>query len=274
MYKVSVNDINELRTQTGAGMMECKNALFEAQGDFGKAIEILRKKGQKIAMNRLDRQASEGVVVSLSDENYKKAIIISLNCETDFVAKNQSFKDLAASIAKKALYVENTKELLQNSFDDNFSIQEKLIEQTGIIGEKLEIGAFEKLKAPFVSSYVHHNQKIASLVGLSSYLKGVEQVGEALAMQIAAMNPMSLDEKSLPAEIIEKEKEIVKEQLRKEGKPENMLDQIAQGKLKKFFSENTLIYQNFVKDPKITVGEFVKQFNKELQIIDFKRISI
>ncbi len=274
MVKITAADVNKLRKMTGAGMMDCKNALVEAEGDFEKAIEILRKKGQKVAAKRADRESSEGVVVATLNADKTRGVLISLNCETDFVAKNADFIQLAEDFGKVALNYNSKDEFLQAPFDDKISVADKLIEQTGVIGEKIEIGAFEVLEAPYLGSYIHSNKKIGTLVGLNKNIPGVEEVAHDVAMQVAAMSPIALDEQSVPQAVIDKELEIAKEQLRNEGKPENMLDKIAQGKLKKFFKENTLVNQAFIKDNKKTVADYVKSLDPELKITGFKRVAL
>lgn len=273
MYQVTALQVNELRKKTGSGMMDCKKALLEAKGDFAKAIELLRKKGQKIAMNRSDRQATEGVLIAKVNSESTQGVIIGLNCETDFVAKNNDFIQLAHELCQIALSCKEKEEFLEVRIG-SISVKEKLIEQTGVIGEKIDLGTFELLKAPFVSSYIHNGNKIATLVGLSKFCEGVAQVGKDLAMQIAAMNPMALTEEGLPIEVIEKEKEIIRDQLVKEGKPENMVERISQGKLKKFFSENVLIHQSFIKNEKLSVENYLNDFHNDIKIVSYKRAVI
>ena len=231
MSNITASEVNKLRKATGAGMMDCKNALVEANGDFELAIENLRKKGQKVAAKRADRDSSEGAVIAMVNDNQTKGVIISLNCETDFVAKNESFVDLAKSFCKIALNCSSLEELL-NSTHESMTVSEKLIEQTGVIGEKLEIGAFESVSSEHVGFYIHAGNKIATLAGLSNKFENVSDVSKNVAMQVAAMNPIALNEDSVSKEVIEKEIEIAKEQLRAEDKPEAMLDNIAKGKLK------------------------------------------
>lgn len=254
-------------------MMDCKNALVEADGDFDKAIEILRKKGQKVAAKRADRDSSEGAAIAKVNATNTEGVIISLNCETDFVAKNDSFVSLANALADLALTQPNKEAFLAAPFEGN-TVQDKLTEQTGVIGEKIEIGAFAKLNAPFVGSYIHAGNKIATLVGLSKAAKGAETVAKDVAMQVAAMNPVALDETGVDQATIDKEIEIAKEQLRQEGKPENMLDNIAKGKLNRFFKDNTLVNQDFIKDSKISVAQYVKSVDPELKVTGFKRVAL
>ena len=274
MSNITASDVNKLRKATGAGIMDCKNALVESDGDFDLAIENLRKKGQKVAAKRADRESSEGAVIATVNQENNCGVIISLNCETDFVGKNESFVNLAKQISKVALDCDSINQLFDSHIDDELTIQEKLTEQTGIIGEKIEIGSFVKIKSKFVGSYIHAGNKIASLVGLTENFDGCGEVAKNIAMQAAAMNPIALDENGVSKELIEKEIEIAKEQLRSEGKPENMLENIAKGKLKKFFKENTLINQAYIKDTKISVMNYLKSVNQNCSVSDFKRISL
>jgi elongation factor Ts len=273
MVKITAAEVNNLRKTTGAGMMDCKNALVEAEGDFELAIEILRKKGQKVAAKRADRDSSEGATIAAVNSDNTSGVIISLNCETDFVAKNDSFVTLANELAELALNFDNKDEFLNASYN-GISVQEKLTEQTGVIGEKIEIGGFKKLNAPFVGSYIHAGNKIATLVGLSSAVEGAAVAAKDVAMQAAAMNPVALDESAVDQSVIDKEIEIAKEQLRQEGKPEAMLDNIAKGKLKRFFKDNTLVNQDFIKDNKQSVSQYIKSVDPKLEITGFERVAL
>ncbi|MDA0379904.1 MAG: translation elongation factor Ts [Bacteroidetes bacterium] len=273
MSAISAADVNQLRKTTGAGMMDCKKALVEAEGDFEKAIEILRKKGQKVAANRADRESSEGAAIAVVNAEASKGVVISLNCETDFVAKNVSFVALANDIAKLALESSSLEDLLSKTYG-SLTVSEKLTEQTGVIGEKIEIGAFEYLEAPFVGSYIHAGNKIATLIGLSAKVDQAEVVAKDVAMQAAAMNPVALDEAGVDQSIIDKEIEIAKDQLRQEGKPEDMLENIAKGKLKRFFKDNTLVNQDFIKDSKLSVDQYVKSVDKNLSVTAYKRVAL
>ena len=273
MSKITASEVNKLRKDTGAGIMDCKNALVEAKGNFETAIEILRKKGQKVAAKRADRDSSEGAVIAMVNETENKGVIISLNCETDFVAKNELFVDLAKSICRIAINCSSIEELL-SSIHDSMTIEEKLIEQTGVIGEKLEIGSFEFIESEFVGFYIHAGNKIATLIGLSDKFENSKEVSKNIAMQVAAMNPIALNEDGVSKEIIEKEIEIAKDQLRAEGKPEAMLENIANGKLKKFFKENTLINQSYIKDNKSSVQNYIHSEHKGCSITDFKRVAL
>jgi elongation factor Ts len=273
MVKVTAADVNSLRKATGAGMMDCKNALVEADGDFDKAIEILRKKGQKVAAKRADRDSSEGVAIAKVNSDNTSGVIISLNCETDFVAKNESFVSLANELAELALGFDGKDDFLNSDFN-GISVQEKLTEQTGVIGEKIEIGGFERLSAPFVGSYIHAGNKIATLVGLSAAVDGAAVAAKDVAMQAAAMSPVALNEEGVDQAVIDKEIEIAKDQLRQEGKPEAMLDNIAKGKLKRFFKDNTLVNQDFIKDSKQSVAQYVKSVDSDLEVTGFKRVAL
>ncbi|GIM56452.1 elongation factor Ts [Capnocytophaga canimorsus] len=273
MANITAAEVNKLRQATGAGMMDCKAALVEAEGDFEKAIEILRKKGQKVAAKRADRDSSEGAVIAKVNQNATKGAIVSLNCETDFVAKNESFVALANELATMALQVSSKEELLAADFK-GITVADKLTEQTGVIGEKIEIGAFELLEAPFVGSYIHAGNKIAALTGLSANVNGAEEAAKNVSMQIAAMNPIALDKESVDASVIEKEIEIAKDQLRQEGKPEAMLDNIAKGKLERFFKDNTLVAQEYIKGNKESVADYVKSVDAGLKVVAYKRVSL
>lgn len=274
MIKISASEVSKLRKRTGAGMMDCKNVLQEAEGDFDKAIDLLRKKGQKLANKRADREASEGVVLAKTTEDGKKGIIVVLNCETDFVAKNDDFIAFTDKIANKAL-TDSPADLdsLKALSIDSLSIADLVTEQVGVIGEKLELSYFDKIEAESVTAYIHPGNKLATLVGLNK--SGIDvQVGKDVAMQVAAMNPVSVDKDSIPQNIIDKELEIGKEQALKEGKPENLVEKIALGKLNKFFKENTLLNQNFIKNNKVSVKQYLQGIDKELDVTSFKRFTL
>jgi elongation factor Ts len=273
MANITAAEVNKLRQTTGAGMMDCKKALVEAEGDFETAIEILRKKGQKVAANRADRASTEGAAIAKVSDDKTVGVAIVLGCETDFVGKNESFVNLANELAELAFNYSTKEEFLSANFG-GISVAEKLIEQTGVIGEKLEITAFEKIQAPFVGSYIHSGNKIATLVGLSASVDGSETVAKDVAMQAAAMNPIALDQDGVDASIIDKEIEIAKDQLRQEGKPEAMLDNIAKGKLNRFFKDNTLVNQDFIKDSKLSVADYVKSIGKDVKVVNFKRVTL
>ncbi len=273
--KISAADVKKLRDMTGAGMMDCKKALTEAEGDFDKAIEFLRKKGEKIAGNRADREATEGVVLALVSDDKKRGIIVKLSCETDFVAKNEDFINLAHQFGEIALeeFPETKEELLQQSFD-GITIAEKITEQVGVIGEKIELDTYERLEAPLVAPYIHMGNKAAVLVGLNKDDDEYYEAGRDVAMQVAAMRPVALDKEGVDQKTIDKEIEIGKEQARQEGKPEQILEKIAVGKLNKFFKDNTLLNQQFVKDNKKTVAEYLKSVDKDLTVTDFKHVKL
>ena len=274
MGKISVTEISKLRKSTGAGMMDCKNALEEANGDHDKAVDIIRKKGKAIANKRANREASEGVVLAKVSDNSSRGAIIVLNCETDFVAKNSSFIKLAQSILDQAIKKQpaSLDELKQVKLG-NTTIQEEVIAQIGIIGEKLELAYYSEVEAPTVYSYIHPGNKLASIVGFNK--NDVEdQVAKDIAMQVAAMNPIAVDKENVPQEVIDKEIEIGKEQARTQGKPDNLLEKIAMGKLAKFFKETTLMNQLFVKENKKTIKQYLQEINKELTVTGFERYSI
>ena len=266
MAKITAAEVNKLRKTTGAGMMDCKNALVEAEGDFEKAIEILRKKGQKVAAKRADRESSEGAAIAKVNADNTSGVIISLNCETDFVAKNESFVGLANDLATLALNYDTKEEFLAADFN-GLSVQEKLTEQ-------IEIGGFAKLNAPYVGSYIHAGNKIATLSGLSAAVDGADVAAKDVAMQAAAMNPVALNEAGVDQSVVDKEIEIAKDQLRQEGKPEAMLDNIAKGKLKRFFKDNTLVNQDFIKDSKQSVAQYVKSVDAGLTVTGFARVAL
>jgi len=272
MANITAADVNKLRTITGAGMMDCKKALVEAEGDFDLAIENLRKKGQKVAANRSDRESTEGAAIAVINADNTAGVAITLNCETDFVGKNESFVKLANDLANQALNYATKEELLASDFN-GITVAEKLIEQTGVIGEKIEIGAFERLEGAFVGSYIHAG-KIATLVSLSANVDGADEAAKNVAMQAAAMNPIALNEAGVDAAIIEKEIEIAKEQLRAEGKPEAMLDNISKGKIQRFYKDNTLVNQDFIKDGSMSVASYVKSVDAGLTVTGFKRVAL
>lgn len=272
-YTPAAADVAKLRNTTGAGMMDCKKALVEADGDFEKAIEILRKKGQKVAANRADRESTEGAVIARVNEDNTLGAIISLNCETDFVAKNEAFIELAYELAEMAITAASKEELLATDFH-GITVAEKLVEQTGVIGEKIEIGAFERIEGPFLGAYIHAGNKIAAITALSAKVDGAEEAAKAVSMQVAAMNPIALDETMVSQETIDKELEIERELLTKEGKPENIIDNILKGKMQKFYKENTLVHQAFIKDGNQSVADYVKSVNGDLKVTGFVRVSL
>ncbi|AQX09071.1 translation elongation factor Ts [Elizabethkingia occulta] len=273
MYTPVAADVAKLRNHTGAGMMDSKKALVEAEGDFEKAIEILRKKGQKVAANRADRESTEGAVIARVNEDNTLGAIISLNCETDFVAKNEAFIELAYELAEMAITAATKEELLATDFH-GITVAEKLIEQTGVIGEKIEIGSFERIEGPFLGAYIHAGNKIAAITSLSANVEGGVEAAKAVSMQIAAMNPIALDETQVSQETIDKELEIERDILTKEGKPANIIDNILKGKMQKFYKENTLVHQAFIKDGSQSVADYVKSVSADLKVVGFVRVSL
>ena len=271
MATISAADVSKLRKSTGAGMMDCKKALEESGGDFEKAIDNIRKKGQLVASKRSDREATEGVVLAKVQDG--KGVIICLNCETDFVAKNADFVKFAGSILDEALskFPASLDELKTIPLGSK-KIEDLIVEQIGIIGEKIDLGYYERIEAPDVVPYIHSDKKLSTLVGFSK--KAELQVGKDIAMQIAAMAPVAVDKNDVSPATIEKEKEIGREQAKLEGKPENMLDKIAEGKLNKFFKEFTLLNQEFTKDNKKTVAQYLKESDPDLKVTGFLRFSL
>lgn len=272
-YTPAAADVAKLRNQTGAGMMDCKKALVEAEGDFEKAVDILRKKGQKVAANRADRESSEGAVIARVNEDNTLGVIISLNCETDFVAKNEAFIELAYELAEMAIFAATKEELLATDFH-GLTVADKLIEQTGVIGEKIEIGAFERITGPFLGAYIHAGNKIAAITSLSAKVEGSDEAAKAVSMQAAAMNPIALDETAVSQETIDKELEIERHKLTEEGKPANIIDNILKGKMQRFYKDNTLVHQDFIKDSSISVADYVKSVNADLKVTGFVRVSL
>ena len=272
-YKATAAEVSKLRNATGAGMMDSKKALEEAGGDFDKAVEILRKKGQKVAANRADRESTEGAVIAKVNEGQNKGVIIALNCETDFVAKNEDFVKMANELADLAINFDTKEDFLKADFN-GISVEEKLIEQTGVIGEKIEIGNFQTIEGFSLNAYIHAGNRIAAVVALSGEYEGAKEVAYDVAMQVAAMNPVALDETQVEQSVIDTELSIAKEQLAAEGKPENMIENIAQGKLQKFFKENTLVHQASIKDGKTSVKDVVKAVNPDLTVKGFIRFAI
>lgn len=271
---ITAADVNKLRGITGAGMMDCKKALTEANGDFETAIDILRKKGQKVAANRSDRDAKEGFVIARATADNSAVAVLSLNCETDFVAKNADFGALANSFLDAALAAKaaNTEAVLALNLADGRTVNEHIIEAVGKIGEKIELGAYEFISAGHAFAYNHPGNRVATIVGFSKSTP--EQIGKDVAMQIAAMAPIAIDKDDVSKETLEREIEIAKEQTRAEGKPEEMVEKIALGKLNKFYKENTLNNQEFIKDGKLTVLQYVQSADKELKITAFKRVAL
>lgn len=271
---ISASEVNRLRQTTGAGMMDCKKALTEAGGDFDKAIEILRKKGQKVAASRAEREAKEGIVLAKVSADGKKGILISINSETDFVARNAEFSSFGETVATTALerFPASIDALKALPFSGSISIGDKLTELIGKIGEKLEISRYELLNTEKVVAYNHPGNKLATILGFSKNVS--DDAGRNIAMQVAAMAPVSLDKEDVPQEIINSELEIGRELARKEGKPENMIEKIAQGKLNKFYSESTLLNQEYIRDAKKTIRQYLADTDKEIKITGFKRVAL
>lgn len=276
MANITAAEVNKLRQMTGAGMMDCKKALVESEGDFEKAIDYLRKKGQKVASSRADRAANEGMVLAKTSADNKKAIIVMISCETDFVAKSQDFTKLANDVAEYAiLKTPKTVEELKAANLNGRSVEENLTDLIGKIGEKMEVARYEIIEASITFAYNHPGNRLGTIVGFNKdNTANIDQVGKEVAMQIAAMNPVAVDRSDVTQEMIDKELEIGKEQARQEGKPEDMLDKIAQGKLNKFFKESTLLNQEFVRDNKKTVGQYLAETDKELKVTAFVRLML
>ncbi len=274
MATISASDVAKLRRVTLAGMMDCKKALEESNGDFDKAIEIIRKKGQAVASKRADRDATEGVVLAKTSPDNKSGAMIVLNSETDFVAKNAEFISLAEKILDVAIKSKpGTLDELKALPLEKSTVADKVVEFIGIIGEKLELAYYEKIEAEHVQAYIHPGNRLATLVGFSK--AGADlQVYKDIAMQVAAMNPVSIDKDDVPEKIIAQEIEIGKEQARRDGKPEDMLEKIAQGKLGKFFKESTLLNQEFIKDSKLTIRQYLQSVDKSLTVTSFKRFTL
>jgi len=274
MATISAADVAKLRRVTLAGMMDCKKALEEADGNFDKAIEIIRKKGQAVANKRADKEATEGVVLSKVSQDNKLGVMIVLNSETDFVAKNADFQGFAYKILDIAISKNPADlEALKALPFDKATVGEKVIEYVGIIGEKLELSYYEKIEAAHVQAYIHPGNRLATMVGFTKAGMDI-QVYKDIAMQVAAMNPVAVDKTDVSEKIIAQEIEIGKEQARRDGKPEEMLEKIAQGKLGKFFKENTLLNQDFVKDNKQTIAQHLKSVDKDLTVTAFKRFTL
>lgn len=273
---ISAADVNKLRQLTGAGMMDCKKALTEANGDFEEAVVILRKKGQKVSASRADREANEGVIVALTSTDGTFGLIAEVTCETDFVAKNEDFGSLAQEIASIAMNKKiSDKEALLQEQIGGISIAEKLIEYTGKIGEKISLHRLETLAGEGVVSYVHSNNKLGVLVSLNQAVNAaVEAAGKDVAMQIAAMNPVAVDKGDVDPSVIEREIEIGKDQARQEGKPEAIVEKIALGKLNKFYQDNTLLNQAFVKDSSVNIAQMLDKVAKGLTVKAFSRVAI
>lgn len=275
MTKITAQEVNNLRKITGAGMMDCKKALVEAEGNVENAIEILRKKGQKVANKRADKEATEGIVLAKTAEANKFGVVFKLSCETDFVAKNQDFVDFANGLMEVAIA---NKPATAGEFKaltiDGHTIEEKITEMIGKTGEKMDLVQYEVLEAAHVAAYNHNGNKLACILGMNKEIADVEKIGHEIAMQVAAMAPVAVDEKGISQEVIDKELEIAKDLLRQEGKSEEMIEKIAPGKLNRFFKENTLLNQVFVRDGKKTVAQYLKECDADLTVTAFHRVML
>jgi elongation factor Ts len=269
---ITASDVNKLRTTTGAGMMDCKKALVETNGDFEAAIDLLRKKGQKVAANRSDRDAKEGFVIAQTTG--ARGVVVVLNCETDFVAKNEDFGKVATAMAQIALNEKpaDLSALLALPYGEGMSIAEKVTEQVGRIGEKIELSRYEQVEAEKVIAYNHPGNRLAVIVGFNKAVS--DEIGKDVAMQTAAMAPVAVDKNDVDTTILERELEIARETTRQEGKAEDMVEKIAQGKLNKFYKENTLLNQEFIKDSKMTVRQYIQTADKDATVTAFRRIAL
>lgn len=271
---ITAADVNKLRQQTGAGMMDCKKALEESNGDFEQAIDFLRKKGAKVAANRQDRDAKEGVVLAKTSADNKKGIVISINCETDFVAKNADFIQFAETVAGAALdkNADSIDAIKALPYDNNITIGDKFIEQIGKIGEKIDIGYYGKVEAEKAIAYNHPGNRLAVVVGFNKNIS--DDDAKNVAMQTAAMAPVAVDKEGVTQEMLDRELEIAREQIRQEGKPEDMVEKIAQGKIGKFYKESTLLNQEYIKDNKMDIRKYLQGLDKDLTVTEFKRYSL
>jgi len=272
---ITAADVNKLRQMSGAGMMDCKKALQETEGDFDKAIDYLRKKGQKVAGKRADRDANQGYVIAKTTDDRSYGAVIMVNCETDFVGKTEEFIKFAKDLLDLGLAkrIKNAADLMPMSLGTT-TVEQKLNELLGKTGEKIQIAHYESVEAPVVFAYNHFGNRLATIVGLNKDSGNVAEIGHELAMQVAAMSPVAVDKENVSQEIIDRELEIGKDQARQEGKPEDMLEKIAQGKLNKFFKEMTLLNQDFVKDTKKTVRQYIAENDKDLNVTEFKRLQL
>ncbi|MES2328051.1 MAG: translation elongation factor Ts [Bacteroidota bacterium] len=272
---ITAQDINKLRQATGAGMMDCRKALTETNGDFEAAIDWLRKQGQKVAAKRSDREAKEGVIIAKTSADHKVGFVVCISCETDFVSKNAEFVAFAQSIADAAVANDvKSAEELNEVVINGAKVSDMINDKLASIGEKIGVAKFERIEAPYVASYIHGSYRMGVLVGLT---KEAEEAGKDVAMQIAAMNPLAVDAESIPAETIERERAIVVETMKADpkmaGKPDEMIAKIAEGKLNAFFKENTLLAQAFVKDGAITVEAYLKSAG-DVKVTEFKRVAL
>lgn len=273
---ITAAEVNKLRKQTGAGMMDCKKALVETDGNFEAAIDVLRKKGQKVAAKRGENEAKEGLVFAQATNDGKAGVILALNCETDFVAKNDDYKNFVQSLMDIAIekMPASIDDLMKEPFNEKLSVEEKIVEQVGVVGEKLDLSGYEVLRAEKVVPYNHPGNQLATLVALNSSSDQAEDAGKQVAMQVAAMNPLALSKEGIAEDVIARELEVGKDLAIQEGKPAEMAEKIAQGRLNKFFKENTLLSQAFVRDNKVSVEQFLNSAEKDLTIVDFKRIAL
>ena len=276
MVNITAAEVNKLRQITGAGMMDCKQALKESEGDLDKAIEYRRKKGQKVANKRADRDANEGIVLAQVAEGNEFGAMIMLNCETDFVGKNQDFTDFAHAILNLAIAEKpQTLDELNALKLDGIAVSEKIMEMTGKTGEKVGLNHYEMINAPMVFAYNHHGNRLSSMAGFNKKdVKDIESLGRDIVMQIAAMSPIAIDKDEVPQEVVDKEIEIGKDIAIQEGKPAELAEKIAMGKLGKFFKDNTLLNQDFIKESNINVKEYIARFDKELKISAIKRLML
>ncbi len=269
---ITAADINKLRQTTGAGMLDCRKALTESNGDFEAAIDWLRKQGQKVAAKRSDREAKEGVVIAQTTADGKSGIVLCISCETDFVSKNADFVAFAQSIADAAIANDvKTAEELKAVKIGNETVADMINDKLAAIGEKIELTRFERVDAPYVASYIHGANRMGVLVSMT---KEAAEAGKDVAMQIAAMNPLAVDETSISQETKDREKAIAIEMIKAEGKPAEMAEKIAEGKMNRFFKDNTLMAQAFVKDNSKSVADYLKSIDADLKVTDFKRVAL
>ncbi len=274
MAKISAADVKKLRDMTGAGMMDCKKALEESEGDFDKAVEILRKKGQKVANKRSDRELNEGVVLAKTSDDNKKAYIVALACETDFVARTDDFKGAVETILEAAIKNDavDTEALKNVKLDNGLTVADQVTELSGKTGEKVELAYYNRVEGEYAAVYVHFNLTSAAIAAFNK--PASEEVAKDIVMQIVSMKPVAIDKDEVPQEIVDKELEIGKEQAINEGKPADIAEKIAQGRLNKFFKEYTLLNQAFIKDNKMTVRDYLKQSDPELKVVAIARYSV
>jgi elongation factor Ts len=275
MANITASEVNKLRQMTGAGMMDCKAALIETDGDFEKAIDFLRKKGQKVANKRADKEANEGIVIAAVNADHTFGVVVRISCETDFVAKNEEFTSLANKLVAGAIAGSvKEKEAALNLVIDGHTFADQLTNLIGKTGEKMELSGYESIEAPVVSAYNHQGNRLATLLSLNMKVEGAIEVAHEIAMQVAAMNPISVSADNVPADVIERDLEIGRDQARAEGKPEAMIEKIAQGKLNKFYKDSTLLQQDFIRDAKKTVAQRIAEVNSGLTATCFKRLQL